>query len=156
MLRTAGLCIVVLALLTTGCGGSEAKPTVDKPATVTAKPKPKPDPDVRIARELRSYMRKAFGPGPAGSGLTGADWYNGIKGYTVNGGDVSVATDVYPDSDAPPIGQRICAGLISASLPLDDPTIAGLTGARVLDSTGGIIKRCERAGSTDWTETQSG
>jgi hypothetical protein len=140
---------VLAAVAASGCGGTTGQGTGSTGAGTGTAPRTSkhnaPDPDARIRRELRRYMRENFGP-PIGP----TTWYGNIKGYEVNGGDVTVKTDVYPDTDAPPVAQSICAAIIGASVPDDSPTVKGLTGARVLGSDGGVIKRCERAGSTVW------
>jgi hypothetical protein len=139
---------VVAVLAVSGCGedATRSEDAADRPPETTAqkKSRPKADPDARTRKQLRRYMRENFGE------LVATSWYENIKGYEVNGGDVTVKTNVYPDSDAAHVGQGICGAIIGASLPDDKPTVKGITGARVLDSRGGVIKRCKRAGSTIW------
>lgn len=77
-------------------------------------------------------------------------WYRSVNDYESNGGELTVRTDLISDSDAPTAAQSICAAVIGASVPPEEPTVNGLTGARVLDVNGNLIKRCLRAGSARW------
>jgi hypothetical protein len=137
------LIAAVVALVLAGCGEETAdEPSAERPTTREQREESAADrEDARIRRQLRRYFKQNFG-GAYGPGSK-TTWYGNIKTFDVSAGDVTVETDVYPDADAEAVAQPICTAIITAALPEDDPTIEGITGARVLDGGDGLIKRCE-------------
>ncbi len=65
-----------------------------------------------------------------------ADWADSVKSISVDSGQVTVETSIYPDGDAKAgnYGERICNTFRS--------TTEGATRVRVMDSTGGVLKSC--------------
>ena len=124
---------------------AESAPSQVSPAPAPAEKEL--DDDARIERDLQAYIEKNFGGG-YGPGSK-ARWYSLIEGYDVGSGDVTVQTSVFPDGDAPQIAQAICAAVIGATLPTNNPSVDGITSA-VVHGTDGIIQRCQRAGQEYW------
>lgn len=89
--------------------------------------------DKAVAARAASTLRRVYGPAAAD-----APWYGTIKRVIASAGDVTVVTSLYPDSDAQGPASAICAALYGPGV--DSPK--GVTGARVLGSDGGVLKRC--------------
>jgi len=77
-----------------------------------------------VRRELRQFAS--------------APWYENIKRVTSGGGDVTVETDLFRDSDATGPANAICTVIAGPGVD----ALPGVTGGRVLGSDGGVIKRC--------------
>ena len=106
-----------------GAARTAERPTAAPPAVAD---------DGQIARRVKRELRAQFGP----AGLD-AMWYGLIGEVTVTGGDASVETALYRDSDADGPANAICT-VIGPGMGAVD----GVDSGRVLGSDGGVVKRC--------------
>ena len=127
-LVTAALVLAGLEIAS-GCGGDESNSKGSRRQSDAEASRQRAE-DRKAAAAVRRELRTVYRTAP---------WYDNVKGVTVIAGDVTVKTDLFRDADAQGPANAICTAIEN---PVTADELAGVTGARVLGSDGGVVRRC--------------